>query len=143
MTAAFLSAAETASACSCDITPLMKSLKTQIKTSKNSAAAVFVGEVVSIRYSEEKLNGIPSSLYATIAVERSWKGPETEFIEVHTANICCICGFTFEVGGTYIVYSYSSDHASLGVTSCSRTSAIATKSPDEKYLGKARNIKKS
>ena len=143
MAVVFLGSAQTASACSCIPPQPGVSLKTQVTTSKKEATAIFAGKVVSIRYSEEKMDGKPVKAYAKIAVTRSWKGPVTEFLEVETANICCLCGYSFEDGKTYIIYSYSSDPASLGVSSCSRTSEIVGKSPDEKYLGKARKPKKS
>ena len=143
MAIVFLASVETVSACSCLPPQPGESLKTQVRKSKSSATAIFVGKVVSIRYSDEKSDGKPVTMYAKIAVERSWKGPQTEFIEVQTMNICCLCGYTFEDGKTYIVYSSSSDPSAPVVSSCSRTSSITTKSPDEKYLGKARKPKKS
>lgn len=143
MSVVFLGTAQTASACSCLAWEPGVSLKTQVREAKSSVTAIFTGKVVSIRYSDEKMDGKPVTMYAKIAVTRSWKGPVTEFIEVRTANICCICGYSFEVGKTYIVYSYSSDPKLLSVTSCSRTAEITTKSADEKYLGKARKPKKS
>lgn len=139
----FLGSAQTASACSCLAPEPGVSLKTQVREARSSATAIFAGNVVSIRYSDEKMDGQPVKAYAKIAVTRSWKGPVSEFIEVETANICCLCGYTFEDGKTYIIYSNSADPASLGVSSCSRTSEIVGKSPDEKYLGKARKTKKS
>ena len=141
--AVFLGSAQTASACSCIPPQPGVSLKTQVTTSKKEATAIFVGKVVSIRYSDEKMDGKAVKAYAKIAVTRSWKGPVTEFLEVETANICCLCGFTFEDGKTYIIYSNSPDLTSISVSSCSRTSEITKKSPDEKYLGNARKPKKS
>ena len=141
--AVFLGTVQTASACSCLPPQPGESLKSQVQKSRTSATAIFVGKVVSIRYSDEKMDGKPVKAYAKIAVTRSWKGPLSEFIEVETANICCLCGVTFEDGKSYIIYSHSTEPTSLGVSSCSRTSEITTKSPDEKYLGKARKPKKS
>ncbi|MBK7393419.1 MAG: hypothetical protein IPI64_08980 [Chloracidobacterium sp.] len=139
----FLGSAQTASACSC-VRPLPGvSLKTQVTTSKKEATVIFAGKVLSIRYSAEKMNGTPLKAYAKIAVERSWKGPLNELIEVETENICCICGYTFEIGKTYIIYSYSPNPGTINVSSCSRTAQITDTSPDEKYLGKVRKPKKS
>jgi len=143
MAVVFLGSVQTASACSCLAPEPGESLKSQVRKAKSSATAIFAGTVVSIRYSDEKMNDQPVKMYAKIAVNRSWKGPVSEFIEVETANICCICGYTFEVGKSYIIYSNSTDPASLGVSSCSRTSQITGKSPDEKYLAKARKPKKT
>lgn len=136
----FLSSAVTASACSCLVPGPNISLKSQVRSAKLPATTIFVGKVISIRYSDEKMNGQPVKLYAQFAVERSWKGSQDAIIEVETANICCICGYTFEEGKSYIVYSNSASTITPGVTSCSRTSPIVGKSPDEKYLGKPRTI---
>ncbi len=141
--AVFLGSVQTASACSCVVQGPNVSLRSQVRTAKSEATSIFAGKVVSIRYSDEKSGDTPVKVYAKIAVERSWKGSTAETIEVETANICCICGYTFEVGKSYIIYSNSTGTATPGVSSCSRTAPITTKSPDEKYLGKARKPKKS
>ncbi len=143
MAVVFLGTAQTASACSCLPPQPGVSLKTQVRTSKTAATAIFAGKVVSIRYSDVKMDGKPVTAYAKIAVERSWKGRVTEFIEVETANICCLCGYNFETGKTYIIYSTSTDPTSISVSSFSRTSEITKKSLDEKFLGKASKPKKS
>lgn len=139
----FLGSAATVSACSCLPPQPGETLRSQVRKAKAPAKAIFVGKVVSIRYSDEKMDGKPVTVYAKIAVTRSWKGPRTEFIEVATANICCLCGYAFEDGKTYIVYSSSSDPTAPVVSSCSRTMEITEKSRDEKYLGKARKPQKS
>ena len=143
MAVVFLGSAQTASACSCLAPEPGVSLKTQVREAKSSATAIFTGKVVSMRFSDEKTDGKPVTMYAKIAVTHSWKGPVTAFIEVETANICCLCGYTFEDGKSYIIYSNSTEPTSLSVSSCSRTSQIVGKSSDEKYLGKARKPKKS
>lgn len=139
----FFASTQVASACSCLVPPPGETLKTQVSKSKDSATAIFVGTVVSVRYSDEQLNGIPLKRFAKFKVERLWKGASMEYIEVESANVCCLCGIAFSEGQRYIVYSNSPDAGSLSASSCSRTSAIEKKSDDEKYLGKQRKIKRS
>ncbi len=139
----FFGSTQIASACSCVVPPPGESLRSQVSKSKVSATAIFVGTVISIRYSEDKLNDIPIKRIAKFKVERSWKGPSAEFVEVESANVCCLCGIAFSEGQRYIVYSNSQDPATLSASSCSRTSAIESKSDDERYLGKQRKIKRS
>lgn len=143
LTAVITGTAWSVSACLCVLSPPGVSLRSQVRAARSSATSIFVGKVISIRYSEEKINDTPAKLFAKFAVERSWKGSEADYIEVETANICCICGYTFEVGKTYIVYSNSAATTVPVVSSCSRTSPIDGKSPDEKYLGKLRKPRKS
>ena len=139
---AFLATAGSALACSCVVPDPSRSMKSYVLDAKSNATAIFVGTVVSVRYSEEKMNGTPIKRFAKFKVERSWKGPTTEFIEIESANICCICGIDFEAGQKWIVYSNSTGPDSLNASSCSRTSSVKDKSDDEKYLGKARKVKK-
>lgn len=129
-------------ACSCVVPAPGVSVGQQVADAKRSATAIFEGRVVSIRYSEEKMNDTPVKAYAMIQVERSWKGRVTETVEVETANICCICGFTFKQGETYMIYSNSPDGKSLSVSSCSRAQLIVGKNGDAKYLGKAKVVRK-
>lgn len=135
--------AEIAAACSCVVPTPGESLRSQVSKSKANAIAIFVGTVVSVRYSDEKLDGIPLKRIAKFKVERSWKGPSAEFVEVESANVCCLCGIAFSEGQRYIVYSHSAAADQLSASSCSRTSAIGKKSDDEKYLGKQRKITRS
>ncbi len=118
-----LLAVNTAMACSCVVPDRNKSVKQLVTEAKGSSVAVFVGKVVDIRYSDE--------------VTGQWKGSVPQIVEVSTANICCICGVSFQKGETYIVYA-NGTAAELSANSCSRTSMITGKSPDEKYLGKRR-----
>lgn len=138
----FFGAAERVQACSCLMPAPGMSVKKQVANAKRSATAIFEGKVISIRFSEEKMNGTPVKAFATIQVERSWKGPVSNMIEVETANICCICGYTFEEGKSYLIYSNSADAKSLSVSSCSRTQLLVGKNGDAKYLGRSKVVKK-
>ena len=138
----FLASADVALACTCDL-PTFGTLKQQVRSAKKRSNAIFVGKIVEIRFSEKKLGDKAVSRYAKFEVERSWSGPETKFIEIETANICCICGITFEVGERWIVYAYGNVKKGYSTNSCSRTSPIGPKSDDEKYLGRKRLVKKT
>ncbi len=139
----FIGSTQVVYACSC-VPPMPgETLKSQVKKSKTNATAIFIGTVMSVRYSDETMNGTPVKRYAKLKVERSWKGPTTEFIEIESANVCCLCGIEFNEGQRWIVYSNSNDPNSLSASSCSRTYQVKGKSLDERYLGKARKIKKS
>ena len=135
-------AAMKVSACSCSL-PIGKSLKQQVKAGMKGNQAIFVGKIVEVRFSENKVGDKPVTRYAKFQVDRSWRGPRTEYIVVATANICCICGIDFEVGSSYIVYANSDRNGGFSTNSCSRTSPVGTKSDDEKYLGKVRLPKKT
>lgn len=139
----FIGSTDAVYACSCAPPIPGETLKSQVTKSKASATAIFVGTVISVRYSDEKMNGESVKRFARFKVERSWKGPTTNFIEIESANVCCLCGIAFSEGERYIVYSNSNDPNALNASSCSRTSAVKGKSADERYLGRARKIKTS
>src|SRR5580765_4606976 len=103
--ALFLMSATVSLACDCVGPDPGTSVQQQVEKAKHQADAVFVGKIVEIRFSTEKLGELPVSRYARFEVERSLKGSETKFIEIETANICCTCGITFEVGQEWIVYA--------------------------------------
>jgi len=132
-----LLAVNTAMACSCLMPDRNKSVKQLVTEAKASSVAVFVGKVVDIRYSDEKMGDQPLRMIAKFEVSGQWKGSVPQIVEVVTANICCICGVSFQKGETYIVYANGTAQE-LAANSCSRTTAITGKSPDEKYLGKRR-----
>lgn len=132
-----LFAVNTALACSCVPPDRNKSVRQLVTAAKSSSVAVFVGKVVDIRYSDEKMGDQPVRMFAKFEVAGQWKGSVPQIVEVSTANICCICGVSFQKGETYIVYA-NGTAAELSASSCSRTSVITGKSPDEKYLGKRR-----
>jgi hypothetical protein len=132
-----LLAVNTALACSCVLPDRNKSARQLVAEAKKTSVAVFVGKVVDIRYSDEKMDDQPLRMFAKFEVAGQWKGSVPQIVEVATANICCICGVSFRKGETYIVYA-NGTAAELSANSCSRTSVITGKSRDEKYLGKRR-----
>ncbi|MBX7054933.1 MAG: hypothetical protein K1X36_08250 [Pyrinomonadaceae bacterium] len=132
-----LFAVNAAVACSCVLPDRNKSVKQLVTEAKASSVAVFVGKVVEIRYSKEKMGDQPLRMIAKFEVAGQWKGSVPQMVEVTTANICCICGVSFELGENYIVYANGTAKA-LTANSCSRTSVLVGKSPDEEFLGKRR-----
>jgi hypothetical protein len=131
-------------ACSCSILDKIgKSDKELVEEARKSADAVFVGEIVELRFSEpsDELGSLVR--YAKFRIERSWKGPEEEFIEVETFNICCVCGVGFEKGQRYLIYAYSKGENGLATNICTRTFIYQEDNIDEKYLGDPRKYEKS
>lgn len=134
-------------ACSCSFfDQLGKSDKKLVKEAKKSADAVFIGEIVEVRFSEPTWpdgdEKIPFTRYAKFRVEKSWKGvKDQEFIEIFTANVCCICGVPFKKGERYIIYANKHKDGEFSTNICTRTRIYEAKLIDEKYLGKPRKPK--
>ena len=120
------------SACSC----IMQSTNEALEDS----VAVFSGKVTKITEEDPTLPMISSADPVTVEfqVDRVWKGPSEKTIKVTTPSDEGTCGYGFEMGKTYLVYSYETqvdDPLVLKVSLCSRTAPIADASEDLSELG--------
>jgi hypothetical protein len=108
-------------ACSCVVPP-------PPLEAKADAAHVFSGTVKNIAPSGQQ------DLDVTIDVITVWKGSVGEEITVTTMDNSAACGFQFEVGNEYLVYTYEADD-SVQVSLCSRTTLIDHAGEDLETLG--------
>ena len=113
-----------------------KTEKQLVERERKKSKAIFVGEVIEITVPKT-----PSGEPAWVAkvkfkARRVWKGVEEEEVSVFTANVCCICGYEFKLGESYLVYAYGTDGLSTDI--CTRTRPLADAEKDLKVLGKAR-----
>jgi len=120
------------SACSCIIESSDEALENSV--------AVFSGKVTKITEDQPTWPIISSaeSVIVEFQVDRVWKGPSEKTIKVTTASDEGTCGYGFEMGKTYLVYSYEiedNDPLVLKVSLCSKTSPIADASEDLSELG--------
>ncbi len=120
-------AAETSLACSCMVS--RDSIKTQVTKAYKDAAVIFVGTVKSITPSADG-----NDIVVTLAVKDTWKGTAGAEITLKTAKDSAMCGYYFENGKEYLVYTHGTLDA-LSVGSCSRTTPMPAKA-DVKYLAK-------
>jgi hypothetical protein len=72
---------------------------------------------------------------AKFELERSWKVGMKVF-EIETANICCVCGISFELGQEWIVYANGNSTKGFYANGCSRTSGIENGRKDENFWEK-------
>lgn len=126
--------AENLSACSCMIND--KPLKTQVKKAYKDSTAIFSGEVVEIT------GPAADEYFVTVKfrVEASWKGETDTEVTITTASQGSMCGYQFEVGKKYIVYTYGQIDE-LSTNNCTRTT-FAGDNPDIKYLAKLKRKNK-
>ena len=126
----FLFASNSANGCTCDLPPLDKSAKQQVIEARHKAKAVLMGRVLNV--------DSPDELFyrkVTVEVYSAWKGSRTEKITIFTGR-GGNCGYTFEVGATYLIYAYQYNGSSLGTNICQRTKKVDDASVDLRYLGK-------
>lgn len=120
-------------ACSCN-QAFAQPLKTRLFISK----AVFSGEVIEI-------NKIFQKRYISIVkikVKESWKGQLSKEVTINTDTYADACGYTFEVGKSYLIFAYTSE-GKLTTNSCLRNSEIEKASEELKILGKGKKPQNS
>ncbi len=124
--------AESAAACTCSCSPADGSLsrKEKVADAKQESVAVFSGEVLEI----EKLSELAVSV--KFAVNKSWKGEPGDEVTILTGNGRGDCGFVFEQGASYLIYSHSMSDAedAYFVSMCSRSRGITTAAEDIEIL---------
>ena len=139
---ALLSAPSIATAWRCELPPFGKTEKQIIKLELEKSVAVFSGEVTEIILKQTIPNEEAPVAEVRFKVFQSWKGVETSTVTVFTANICCICGYNFKVGESYLVYNYASDkNGNLWTGMCTRTKSLSEAVKDLKVLGKGKSFK--
>ena len=94
--------------------------------------AVFLGRVVQVRRDASDIN--EGHLFATIEVERTWKGGIGQRVTVQTAPNSAMCGFYFQEGERYIVYAAEQEGA-LTTNICTRSKAAQQAEEDLAALG--------
>jgi hypothetical protein len=115
-----------------------KSEKQLVGLERKKSKAIFVGEVVEIKV-PKTASGEPAWVAEVkFKVQRAWKGAEAEEMSVFTPNVCCICGYEFRVGESYLVYAHGSDRLSTDM--CTRTRKLVEAETDLKVLGKAKAL---
>ena len=111
-------------ACSCAPPP-------EPRVALESATSVFSGMAVDVK--EESSPGIMRRA-VTFDVISSWKGANQAQIVVYTAMDGAMCGFNFEVGKRYLVYT-SGEEANPNTGLCDRTKLLTVSGEDIAKLG--------
>lgn len=113
-------------ACSCVVPP-------PPEEALNEAEEVFAGEVIDITSADSS-----GDLTVRFAVSESWKGVEHQEIEVSTPNNSAACGFGFEEGKEYLVYTYENSDGSGADSAtglCQRSAELSSAGEDLDALG--------
>lgn len=103
------------------------------------ASAVLVGKVTALDRDNQ-------GVAVTIEVDRAWKGITAKTIIVRTnQGTGADCGFPFEMGKSYLVYTNSpqakeGEQPTLSTNTCTRTCHIDQAADDLKALGEGKKI---
>ena len=113
-------------ACSCAMPP-------EPRDALERASTVFSGMVVDVK--EEIASGGLTRRAVTFDVMSSWKGANQAQMVVRTGMNDADCGFNFEVGKPYIVYTYDDDTGNPNTGLCDRTKLLTVAGEDIAKLG--------
>ena len=122
---------------SCFCVPPREDVETDIKVSVGRADVVFLGKaekVVRIATSKEfiKKEGYdPAIDETTFGVLKSWKGVSSDRIVTRISIVCCLCGYQFEAGKTYLVYATMEDEGTISTSICHRTQPLTSEQISE------------
>lgn len=115
-------------------------IKQDTKTSLDQAEKVFSGSVIEIQYEQERNAPTGTNRRANLLeVDQVWKGDEQSRTIVYSDGGSC--GFTFEEGKSYLVYTYDNNGESY-TNFCNRTVELSQAGEDVKALGKGREVEK-
>lgn len=118
----YLSAPHMAMACTCG-------WPDPPSTAFEEAGLVFAGTMVGVPDTDEA-----GFLLVTFRANRVWKGPVATHLQVRTAPDAAVCGFSFQVGETYLVYASDTELGPL-TSICNRTRTLAGADEDLAFLG--------
>ena len=106
-----------------------------------SASAVFSGNVLEITAGEPSpLLAELKTLTAKFRVTKSWKLVRTDEVFVSTVSINTLCGFSFKVGESYLVYAHGGGNQFV-TDICTRTVQMPGTKEDLEYLKRKRLLK--
>ena len=94
--------------------------------------AVFSGKVIGI-------TKLKNSHKVKIKVEKFWKGGLSKIVSIDTGSNGAICGFSFAVGGRYLIYADGESKKALRASLCSRTARASDAKEDLKILAELKS----
>ncbi len=99
------------------------------------ATAVFSGKVMGIGFDVLGFLRGHSRYRVKFDVERTWKGSLGKNAVVLTETGSAACGYAFQAGERYLVYTYTFGEETLNTSICNRTARLADAQADLAELG--------
>jgi hypothetical protein len=115
-----LASTRPAAACSC--------MEQGFDAARAGAVAIFEARVASIEV-------VDGTRHVHVDVVQTWLAAEHEHVEIVTADNEAACGYSFEVGRSYLVYASSVEGEAYRVSLCSRTRRMEDADDDRALLG--------
>ncbi len=106
---------------------------------RDESTSVFAGVVVRVDTLMTQQGY--EAIHVLFEVQRIWKGPDSTAVLVRTAACSGLCGYFFEVGETYLVYTFAdSETGALWTNICTRTNVLRDATEDLMALGEGRRV---
>lgn len=106
-----------------------------VEEAKEGSTAIFEGRAIKVEDEPQVEGGAPPGKLYTFSIVRTWKALENqELVKVRTNESSAMCGYTFDLDSSYLIYAGGSLDA-LEVTTCSRTRPMSEASEDLGPLG--------
>ena len=127
-------------ACSCVDIP--QTLEQEIKGRLKDSKAVFSGEILKISETSQTRDVIGLDVTVKIRLKEIWKGQLTKEVIIKTPDNSAACGYSFEVGKSYLVFAHSRKGKILATGLCSGNRLLETATEELKILGKGKKPQK-
>ncbi len=122
-------------ACSC---PTVMSTEQEVKWKLKRLQAVFSGRVVEINRKPHTRD-----VLVKIRVERFWKGVLYEDLRLTTPESPGACGYTFEIGKSYLVFASRSAQGDLATGLCLNNKELEKATEELEILGIGKKPKRN
>jgi hypothetical protein len=128
------------SACSCVDIP--QTLEQEIKGRLKASKAVFSGEILKINETSQRRDVTGLDVTVKIRLKEVWKGQLTKEVIITTPDNSAACGYSFQVGKSYLVFADTTKGKILGTGLCSGNRRLETATEELKILGKGKKPQK-
>ena len=106
---------------------------------RDESTSVFAGVVVRVDTLMTQQGY--EAIHVLFEVQRIWKGPDSTAVLVRTAACSGLCGYFFQVGQTYLVYTFADRETGVLWTNiCTRTNVLRDATEDLMALGEGRRV---
>lgn len=109
-------------------------VQSTVQAAYDGSAAVFEGFVKEVGEPQSDTPDAGPRRKVRMQIVSAWKGAEGEEVTVFTAADSAMCGYTFQVERSYLVYA-TSGAGGLEVSLCSRTKPMGEAGEDLAHLG--------
>ena len=121
---------------------ILQTLEQEIKGRLKASKAVFAGEILKISETSQRPDVTRPEVAVKIRLKEVWKGQLTKEVIINTPDNSAACGYSFEVGKSYLVFADSRKGKIFSTGLCSGNRLLETATEELKILGKGKKPQK-